>query len=180
MEIYESRKYDDVNDYKELWKLLNSALSRIESLESKINTIQRNKFNPIEYLNDNYEPDINFNDVEISITDDDLDTFLSLGFIRGIATIMENLNLECIKTLSGSKIFYIYNDKWSRAPKKTIHTLISKIHQEIIKVFNTKTPPLNQEREIDKYVENTKIVFNQKKNYPKAFSAYHDKTKIFI
>ena len=140
--------YDDLPSKIEMWNCMKVILKKYETLEKKIQDhekyikTQKRKINIIDWLTDNYKPELNYNEwlSNIKITQNDLEILFNCGFIEGVYSLLirclnSDINpITCFDQRLNT--FFIYkNDSWEHFDIEDFAKLIKKILFKFIKIF---------------------------------------------
>ena len=140
--------YDDLPSKIEMWNCMKVILKKYETLEKKMQDhekyikTQKKKINIIDWLTDNYKPELNYNEwlSNIKITQNDLEILFNCGFIEGVYSLL----IRCLKSVINPitcfdqrlNTFFIYkNDSWEHFDIEDFAKLIKKILFKFIKIF---------------------------------------------
>ena len=142
--------YDDLPSKKEMWNCLKIVLKKYENLEKKVKDHERyikkinKKISIIDWLTDNYKPNISFNEWinKLNIEIDDLEYLFKVGFIEGIHKIftknliLDNDDLPIRSFEQKMYVFFVYNNsKWEHLDFEDYEKLVHNITGKFIKKF---------------------------------------------
>ena len=140
--------YDDLPSKIEMWNCMKVILKKYETLENKIQDhekyikTQKRKINIIDWLTDNYKPELNYNEwlSTIKITQGDLEILFNSGFIEGVYSLLIKYLQSDIKPITcfdqRLNTFFIYKkDYWEHFDIEDFEKLIKKILFKFIKIF---------------------------------------------
>ena len=142
---------DDLPSKLEMWNCMKIIVNKYQKLEQKIKDHEKYikklkiKINIIDWLTDNYKPEICFNTwlSNIITTLDDLDILFNYGYIEGIHRLFmkflpknDNIPIRCFD--QKMYIFFVYNNnKWEHLDFEDYEKIIRNVSNKFIKIFKT-------------------------------------------
>ena len=145
----------DIPSREELWDVVKTLVERQETLLKEIDSLKnwvktrKKKISIIDWLNENIEPNINYDEwlENIDPKSEDLYKIFNHGFVLGFMEILKNeLSLDDEHSLpirafeQKTNVLFVFNkNKWSAFTLEDFQKMICNIHQKLMKHFQKWT-----------------------------------------
>ena len=167
----------------DLVKSNNKLQKEVVELKKWIQT-KKQKFNVLEWLNNNYIPSINFNKLlkEIEIGREELEIIFKSNNIQGITEILQNIiktkDYNLFKSFDQKEnTIYVFKEKWEILSSREFDELFSLLWKKILHEFkkwqDENDSILYTEKFSVIYINNVKKIMGGKESFEKQKSIIH-------